>query len=121
MSRHIKLPFMNNLGHRFFCFCKIILLDFLNSTCSCSDNISNTLNSFLLLLLFRWTETAQAQRDQERANDIDEINYRNNQKLLAEKRERDSRENRDSAPGKNKFNFIILFFKFTSFSAIISC
>ena len=110
MSRHIKLPFMNNLGHRFFCFCKIILLDFLNSTCSCSDNISNTLNSFLLLLLFRWTETAQAQRDQERANDIDEINYRNNQKLLAEKRERDSRENRDSAPGKNKFNFIILFF-----------
>ena len=114
MSRHIKLPFMNNLGHRFFCFCKIILLDFLNSSCSCSDNISTTLNSFLLLLLFRWTETAQAQRDQERANDIDEINYRNNQKLLAEKRERDSRENRDSAPGKNKFNFIILFFIFVS-------
>ena len=71
-------------------------------------------NSFLLLLLFRWTETAQAQRDQERANDIDEINYRNNQKLLAENRERDSRENRDSAPGKNKFNFIILFFIFVS-------
>ena len=110
MSCHIKLPFMNNLGHR---FCKIILLlDFLNS--SCSDHISTTFNFFLLLLLFRWTETAQAQRDQERANDIDEINYRNNQKLLAEKRERDSRENRDSAPGKNKFNCILLFFLFVS-------
>ena len=74
----------------------------MNSTCS--DYISTTFDSFLLLLLLRWTETAQAQRDQERTNDIDEINYHNNQKLLAEKRERDSRENRDSAPGKDKLN-----------------
>ena len=74
----------------------------MNSTCS--DYISTTFDSFLLLLLLRWTETAQAQRDQERTNEIDEINYHNNQKLLAEKRERDSRENRDSAPGKDKLN-----------------
>ena len=77
----------------------------MNSTCS--DYISTTFDSFLLLLLLRWTETAQAQRDQERTNDIDEINYHNNQKLLAEKRERDSRENRDSAPGKDKLNCIL--------------
>lgn len=51
---------------------------------------------------YRWTETAQAQRDQGRVNDTDERDHQNGQKVLADRqREKERESNRDSSSGMN--------------------